>query len=162
MPAATDTILTTEAHLWAIVDAWTPLANIKPGNRIRYDQTTSTYGWPDKQIAAKQAGDVPMIWLNILDGRNDPRAARTFCLQAQQVIVTYEWTLLGPDKTYPVLTQALAELRACMNTAGVQLGIPAIVAKWEEEFRLEDAPPAVSGGTKRRQLKYRQRITIKG
>ena len=164
MPAATDTILTVEQQLWALVMAWPGItSNVRAKNIVRFDN--QKVPWPDVKTdlgMGKQAADVPEIKLEIISGQPDPKAPRTFCLQPQVRNVVYEWTVLGPDRSYPVITQVFAELRACMVASGTQLGIPTFVAKWEEEFRIQDAPPANDGGAKRRELHYRMKVNVKG
>lgn len=160
MPAATDTVLVTEQQLWTLVLAWTPITSVVlPGNRVRLDQLSIP--WPEIKHGRLPA-DVPALMLEILNSRPDPKAPRTFCLQPDVNVVTFEWTVLGSDRTYNVLTQTLAELKACMKAAGTQLGIPATVARWESEWRAEVAPKAESGGVRRTRLRVQMHVVIKG
>lgn len=169
MPVATNNLLVVEQRLWVIALAWPALSTpgldttIRVGNIIRFDGTS---GWPDKTKIHRQVADAPELKLEIGGGRPDPKAPRTFCLQPDVTAVAFDWTVTVADKRYGVLTQVLAELKAAMkNTdsvlgggvaAGVQLGIPAVVCRWEPEMRPGRA------GDNQRSMVWTMRVVIKG
>jgi hypothetical protein len=164
MPAAPNNTLTVYTTLCTLALAWDGLTGgaaplLKPGNLVRHDVAAKPYG---RNLPGKLPADVVEIELTVTGEQPDPKAARTFCIQPDIQTVSYEWRILGPDYTLNLLTQAEAELRACMKAAGTQLGIPAIVARWEWAWRPETAPKAESGGHQRKQVRITQRITIKG
>jgi hypothetical protein len=161
MSNATNPLLIVERKLWDLVIAWPALSTdttatgyVRPGNRIRFDQLGIP--WPEAKQSRKPADSIELK-LDIPGGsRPDRNAARTFCLQPQVNVWEFVWTVSAADKRLNYLTQALAELRACMIAAGTQLGIPGTVARWEEESR-----PG-RGEVNERVLVWVQKITIKG
>lgn len=147
--------LVCEQTLWTIALAWPGLTSlIRVGNRTRFDQLGVL--WPEVKPVRQPADSIELK----LDypGRSTPDrgGARTLCLQPNVNTTDFEWTFTANDKRIIDITQALAELRAAMVAAGTQLGIPAIVARWEESER------AGKPSAKERQVVWVQRVTIKG
>lgn len=139
--AAANPLLVVEQALLNLVLAWPGLTQIVaprsrplllPGNLIRFDGTAR---WPEGVKPFRQTADGIEFKLDVASGRPDPKGARTLCIQPSVDAVDFTWTLTSPTKQLTDVTQAVAELRACMNAAGVQLGIPATVARWEWAMR---------------------------
>lgn len=155
MPTAVNNLLVVEQQLWTIALAWPAIAStVRPGNVIRFDGTN---GWPDFVKARRAPRDGPELELEIGSGSPDSKAPRTLCIQPNVNTVSFDWTVTAADKKYQEITQVIAELKAAMNAAGVQLGLPAVVARWEESLR-----PGRSVPQNNRAMVWTQRITIKG
>lgn len=161
--AAPNNLLLVEQQLWAIAIAWPALGSVippatvpmmLPGNRIRFDQLKIL--WPHAKSRLNAADSVEFE-LDIPFSGTPDRAGRTLCIQPDVNTYDYVWKLTAATHQLNAITQAHAELKAAMIAAGTQLGIPAIVARWEQQFR-----PGRPEEKKDRQILWIQRITIKG
>lgn len=173
--AATNALFAVEQRLWEILLAWPGLVTavspatvpiLKPGNVERFDQLAIP--WPKLKNAYKPADQVTFS-LDVDTSRAEPdsRAARTFTQRQDVNNVSFQWELIAADKRLNLITQAMAEWKAAMfNTdsigglvpAGVQLGIPQYVARWDWTFRdvSKASEPAI------RTYRLTQIITVKG
>lgn len=164
MPLATNNILLVEQRLWTLAIAWPGLATaiapatvplMKPGNRIRFDQLG--INWPELAKSRRNVADSVEFELDVpFNGQPDSRQWRTFCIQGNVNTFDYVWRLSAATHQITDITQAFSELQACMLAAGTQLGIPTIVARWEQQFR-----PGKPQDIKDRQILWIQRVTIK-
>lgn len=162
MPAATNNILVVEQRLWVLALAWGGLTDIIDSvNCIRFDQTTTPQ--PDITRAGRETLDqLPSLRLEIASSTLDPKAPRTFCLQPDVNNVAFDWTAQGTDKNYNTCTQIAAELKACFISAGVQLGIPTVVARWTWESRYAIAGNINANIGQHREVRCRMLVNIKG
>lgn len=155
MAAAPNNLLTVEQRLWTIALAWPEFANnVKLGNRRRYD--LPGVRWPEQAKPNRQPADYITVDLDYSGrGTLDRGAPRTMCIQPNVRNFDFTWTLIAGDKVLTGITQIYSELMAAMTAAGTQLGIPAIVARWE------DSSQPGRSNVKERQIQVIQRITIK-
>jgi hypothetical protein len=165
--AAINTELTVYQRLWTVALAWPGLVAVVsprtrplllPGNVERFDLPAVRN---PKVKPALQSADAVTFALDIGNGRPDQRAPRTLCLQPAVDNVDFTWTLTVPTAQILDVTQAEAELRAAMVAAGTQLGIPAVVARWEWARR-PGTPQRPAQAGKDRVVTVTQTITIKG
>lgn len=162
MPAATNNIDVTQTQLWTLALAWPGLTSIvNTANFIRYDSPTITQ--PDvTRIGRETLDQLPSLRLEIVSSSLDPKAPRTMCKQPDVNNVAFEWIAQGTNKTYNTCTQIAAELKACFISAGVQLGIPSVVARWTWEMRFNIAGNINGNVLQHREVRARHLITIKG
>lgn len=166
--AAVNNVMVVERRLWTLVLAWPGLVGdrvspplVKTANMVRYDQASTPQ--PDKAMMHRQTQlQLPELKLELISGRTNPKAPRTFTIQPYVNDVTFLWTIQGSDKNYNTPTQILAELDACFKTAGTQLGIPAVVAKWNSDFRFGLAANQNATIDQHREAKLNMVVTIKG
>jgi hypothetical protein len=165
--AAINPTLIVYGQLWTIALAHPGLVQVLPGRPVpllksgnveRFDLPTVRN---PKVKQALQSADSVTFALDIGSGRPDQRAPRTLCLQPAVDNVDFTWTLTVPTAQILDVTQAEAELRAAMVAAGTQLGIPAVVARWEWARRPGTAQRPAQAG-KDRVVTVTQTITIKG